>query len=64
MGCESAEGILINHHGLTLKQDYMMCIAALLSIIGMIIVIFEVQNGGGRWAAIISDFSAAMLTSP
>ncbi|KAL1639901.1 hypothetical protein SLS58_007488 [Diplodia intermedia] len=29
-------------------DDCMMCIAALLSIIGMVIVVLEVENGGGR----------------
>lgn len=33
---------------LTHRQDYMMCIAAILSIAGMIIVILQVEYGGGR----------------
>ncbi|KAF9637830.1 putative integral membrane family protein [Lasiodiplodia theobromae] len=51
-------------------DDYMMCIAALLSIIGMIIVIFEVQNGGGRHRQYVEPnvFSTGMylnfLTQP
>ncbi|KAK0659547.1 hypothetical protein DIS24_g3882 [Lasiodiplodia hormozganensis] len=51
-------------------DDYMMCVAALLSIIGMIIVIFEVQNGGGRHRQYVEPnvFSTGMylnfLTQP